>query len=394
VIIGIDASNLRAGGGTTHLIGLLGAADPASHGVSRVVVWGGTETLSRLPSRDWLTAVREPWLDGSAPMRLLWQRARLPRLAAQGCDLLFAPGGLVLGAFHPVVTMSRNILPFDGSELARFGHSPTALRLRVLRWGQSRSFEHADGVIFLTEFARAQVTRVAKLEPNRLSIIPHGVDERFRRAPRPPRPLADCSIDRPFRVLYVSIVSPYKHQWNVAEAVARLRREGLPIALELAGPAEPSALARLERTLSVVDPKAEFIRYSGPAPFSELHEKYGAADLFVFASSAENMPNILLEAMASGLPIASSDRGPMPEVLGDAGVYFDPEKPVEIADAIRRLAQDEPLRERSARLAHQRADAFSWPRCARETFAFIAATSARRIRSPSATSADLRAARP
>jgi len=62
----------------------------------------------------------------------------------------------------------------------------------------------------------------------------------------------------------------------------------------------------------------------------------------------------------------------MPEVLGDAGLYFDPERPATIADALERLAWDPRLREQLAARAYERAARFSWDRCARETFAFLA----------------------
>jgi glycosyltransferase involved in cell wall biosynthesis len=84
------------------------------------------------------------------------------------------------------------------------------------------------------------------------------------------------------------------------------------------------------------------------------------------------MPNILLEAMAAGLPIASSDRGPMPEILGDAGLYFDPESPQAIEEAVGRLHADPGLCERLAGRAQARAREFSWERAARETFALLA----------------------
>jgi nucleoside-diphosphate-sugar epimerase len=76
--------------------------------------------------------------------------------------------------------------------------------------------------------------------------------------------------------------------------------------------------------------------------------------------------------MASGLPIACSNRGPMPEVLRDAGVYFDPEKPTEIAEAIRKLIEYPALRTEKAEAAFERARAFTWERCADETFGFLA----------------------
>ncbi len=88
------------------------------------------------------------------------------------------------------------------------------------------------------------------------------------------------------------------------------------------------------------------------------------------------MPNILLEAMASGLTIASSSRGPMPEILGDAGVYFDPEAPASIAAAIERLLEDWQLGAALAEGARRRAGAYSWERAARDTLELIVRTTA------------------
>ena len=86
------------------------------------------------------------------------------------------------------------------------------------------------------------------------------------------------------------------------------------------------------------------------------------------------MPNILLETMASGLPVACSNRGPMPEVLGDAGVYFDPEQPQEIERALRKLIESPVLRSEMAKASYERSLQFTWERCATETFAFLAQT--------------------
>ncbi len=79
----------------------------------------------------------------------------------------------------------------------------------------------------------------------------------------------------------------------------------------------------------------------------------GIDDHFVFASSCENMPNTLVEAIAAGLPLACSRRGPMHEILGDTGLYFDPESHLSIAEAIRRLIDDPLLRDESASRARR-----------------------------------------
>jgi glycosyltransferase involved in cell wall biosynthesis len=369
--LAIDASNLRGGGSMTHLVNVLRAAKPDAHGVESVRVWGSRAQVAALPERAWLEATAEPALEGGLAQRLVWQRFVLPKVAERDCDVLWVPGGNAGPSRLALVTMSRNMLPFEWTELRRYGLSPTALRLLLLRFGQARTFRRADGMIFLTQYAKQAVEASVRLK-GRVAVVPHGVDAGFAGEARPARPLEACSEADPLRVLYVSIVDLYKHQWHVAEAVAELHRAGLPIALDLVGPSHPAALRRLEDALRRLDPESRFIRYRGPVAHRDLAAVYRRGEVFVFASSCENMPNILLEAMASELPIACARRGPMPEVLGDAGVYFDPESPREIAGAVAELARNPALRTDLARRAGALARAYSWERCADETFAFIA----------------------
>jgi glycosyltransferase involved in cell wall biosynthesis len=367
----IDASNLRAGGGVTHLTALLGAADPGRHGVTAVDVWSGRKTLARLPSRPWLAARHHPALDRSLPERLLWQRFELPR-HADGA-LLFAPGGATASPVRPRVVMSRNMLPFEARERARYGASLARARLEVLRVAQSRQFSHADGVIFLSRYALDSILPQLATPPRKRTIIPHGVDDAMRLAPRPQRPRAALTAADPLRALYVSSVSRYKHFAEVADAVHALRAEGLPLVMEFVGPAEDEASERaLTERLHRYDPAGAYLTWRGGLAHAEVAASYRRAEVFVYASSCENLPNILIEAMAAGLPIASSSRGPMPEVLGDAGVYFDPEHPPDLREKLRRLVDSAELRSELAGKAYEGAARFNWARCADETFAFLA----------------------
>jgi glycosyltransferase involved in cell wall biosynthesis len=373
--LGIDGSSLRVGGGITHLAELLRHAEPAAHGIHQVVLWAPSATLDQVPTPPWLTRVHEPWLDRSLPWRLLWQRAVLERRARRAeCDVLFVPGGSYLGSFRPFVTMCRNLLPFDPPERRRYWPSWVFWRLLLLRRSQARSFRRADGVIFLHEHAREQVLARLGPLPGRAAIIPHGVAEAFRREPRPQLPLAEFSATRPFRWLYVSRIDLYKHQWNVIEGMAILRSEGLPVELHLVGDAYPPALRRMEAARRRFDPRGEYVRYHGPVPRSALPAHYHAADGFVFASTCENMPNILLEAMAAGLPIAASSRPPNPSLLGPEAAGFDAQSASCIADALRKLTEESSSRSRAAQSAWERSQAYTWARTAQETLAFLTET--------------------
>lgn len=369
--LGIDASNIRGGGGITHLGRLLHSAHPDEHGISQVIVWGGRNTLNALPTSSWIRLIHEPSLDGRLPSRLYWQRTQLDQRARADCDVLFIPGGSYFGLFRPFVAMSQNMLPFDTRERRRYGTSWMFLRMLLLEQAQASTFRRCDGLIFLTRYAQSTVLRLIGKRTGQCALVPHGVDARFLRAPVKQRPLSAYSSGKPFRLLYVSTVDVYKHQCNVAEAVTRMRTAGFPVELELVGGAYPSALRRLQDTMRALDPEQQFIRYWGAVPYSELEKYYHRADTFIFASTCENMPNILLEAMASGLPIACSDRGPMPEILAGAGVYFDPENLDGIAGAIESLLNNPDLREQKAWDAYRCAQAYSWERTAAQTFSFL-----------------------
>ena len=377
MILGVDASNIRSGGGVTHLMELLEAANPTAFGFSQVIVWGGQQTLNKIEERPWLVKSPQAWLDRSLPWRFLWQRFRLSALArAANCNLLFVPGGSFSGNFRPYVTMSQNLLPFEWRELLRSGWSFITFKIYLLRLTQARTFHKAGGLVFLTEYAKNVVIGSIKKTDAKTTIIPHGISDYFKHPPKEQLPIDRFSEEFPFRLIYVSHVVRYKHQWHVAEAVAHLRAQGYPIILDLIG-AEGSAMPRLRSTLESLDPQARFIRYKGAIPYKEIYSAYHQADLCLFASSCENMPNTLLEGMAAGLPIACSNRGPMPEMLGDAGVYFDPEKPHDIARALKELLDSPDLRSRLSHASFDRAQAYSWSRCASETFKFLSEVASR-----------------
>lgn len=375
MVLGIDASNIRGGGGVTHLVELLGAAKPQASGFQRVIVWGSQATIDRIADKEWLDKRSHPWLERNLFWRSCWQYKWLSKLASsEGCDSLFVPGGSYVGNFHSVITMSQNLLPFELGELRRFGFSWMSIKLYLLRLIQTVSFRRSDGLIFLTYYAEGVVRGVIGRSRAKTIVIAHGLAVRFL-AQSPSRLLRDVfTIKKPFRLLYVSIIDAYKHQDNVAIAVGRLHERGVPISLDLVGPSYGPALRKLKYVMKQVNRLAEIVRYHGPVGYEQLHECYAQADGIVFASSCENLPIILLEGMAAGLPIACSDRGPMPEILGDAGVYFNPESVDSIAAALQILVADNNLRHNLAQKASRRVAGFSWEKCAAQTFDFLAHT--------------------
>lgn len=368
--IGIDASNLRRGGGLTHLVEILAAADPILMRFEKVYLWGGEETLNQIVNRKWLIKKRVPVLERSVFHRIVWRRFVLPKVVFRnGCDVLFVPGGGSCAGRVPVVTMSRNMLPFEYNEMMRYGVSLVTIRLFLLRFYSKISFKNATGIIFLTRYAHSRVMRVVGGSNAKTYVIPHGINKRFFK--NPSSRVNNFSKGAKCKIIYVSIIDQYKHQWNVVAAVKKLRSKGFDLELQLVGPSYKPALKRLIKAVNLHDSGWHWVKYLRDISYSELHRHYHSADVGLFASSCENLPNILLEMMASGLPIACSDRGPMCEILGDGGEYFNPEDVDDIASALEKLLLSEPKRKLYSERAYTRSLSYSWDRTALATFSAL-----------------------
>ena len=166
-------------------------------------------------------------------------------------------------------------------------------------------------------------------------------------------------------MLYVSTVTVYKHQWNIAKAVIRLRDEGYPITLELVGGKTKESFVKLEEVLA--QDINNIITYRGLIPYEELASIYKNADGFIFGSSCENQPIILLEAMSAGLPIISSNMGPMPEVLGDEQFYFNPLDVDSIYTNLKLFLDNIEKRELNVKETYHKALKYTWKDCANNT---------------------------
>lgn len=371
MIVGIDASNIRAGGGVTHLSECLGAFSPEAMEINKVVLWGGVETMARMPERKWLEKRLPDLLQRDSIARVWWRQTELTPNVDRCADILLVPGGNYIGGFRPFVALAQNLLPFDSIEQRREGWSAKRLRLLLLARLQGTTFKRADGVIYMSAISKDQIERRIGFRVPRSRVVHHGTSPRFFPSLRREPYLGAFTPARPLRLLYVSIIEPYKHQGRVVAAVAAARASGMAVTLDLVGPASAEDELGLRRMLADRPELGGAVRYHGPMEYSRLRETYAAADAFVFASSCETFGIILLEAMAGGLPLLCSHRSSLPEVAGDAALYFDPLAPEALLHVIRDIYSDPALRFSLSHRGSLRAAQFSWERCARETFSFV-----------------------
>ncbi|MGH6661595.1 MAG: glycosyltransferase family 4 protein, partial [Rhodospirillales bacterium] len=198
---------------------------------------------------------------------------------------------------------------------------------------------------------------------DRLTVIPHGVSGIFS----PP----DKGARRERFLLAVADIYVQKNLTNLIRAVGRLTAGHPDINLKIAGrPLDMEYFNKLKRivTEEKLGGRVEFLGGVSPKTLADLYRRCG---VFVFPSTVETFGNPLVEAMACGAPIASSNTAAMPEVVGDAAVFFDPGNVDDMASAIDRLINDNRLRRDLSRKAVKRANGFSWAKTAEKTLAII-----------------------
>lgn len=367
-VIVIDASNLIQGGGLTHLIEILSRCKPLKHKFNKIIIWAPNNTLNRIEDFDWIDKRTHVLLNKSLFFRLIWRFLIFPQeLKKANYSLLFVPGGSDSTRFSPMVSMCQNMLPFETKEAKRFGLGFYFLKFKILKKVQLNTFNRSDGVIFLSNYAKQVIYNQTQIIKKSI-IIPHGINKRFYSYPNPQKSI--FTKNAPCKVIYVSKTDPYKHHINLVKAVKILLDKSLPLELILIGP-KGTSHNELIKNIAKVNLEYNSISFLGSIPYEKLNKYYCKSDIAIFASSCENLPNILLESMASGLPIASSNKGPMPEILNKNSVYFNPESIQEIADALEKLFKSSVMRADLALKSYETALNYSWKNCTDETFKFF-----------------------
>jgi glycosyltransferase involved in cell wall biosynthesis len=329
----INAFSARRGGGQTYLINLLNELE--NFGELDVYIFA-PDSLE-LPDFPNLNRLQTNWPTTNPLLRVLWEKFGLPsQLAAIGAEVLFCPGGLINTpkiAGCKTVTMFRNMIPFDLSVRKKYSLGYMRFRNWQLERTMMKSMKKADLVIFISEFARNIIQGKAG-EKNIMGVtIPHGLSGHFKIAAGTllPRPQW---LPRSEYLLYVSIFDVYKSQLEVVRAYHQLKlSRNTPEKLILAGYNDSSCGGEVRQEISRLG-LVDSVILSGNIPYLELPAVYQYAKINIFASTCENCPNILLEAMGAGRPTLVSEYQPMPEFGGDAVTYFDPKSPMDLAEKL------------------------------------------------------------
>lgn len=293
-----------------------------------------------------------------------WERPRLERLLR--FDVLLAPN------FVPPPTRTRRLV-LTIHDLA-FRLEPETAPLATRRWLDrlDRALRQAARIIVPSHGTRNDLLEHYPVEPERVRVIPHGVDAvRFR---RPAESIIQQTrqrhgIDGPY-LLFLGGIEPRKNLPTMVRAFAGLPRD-LDAQLVIAGGSvawNPEGRELLDRALGALSPSARRrVRVTGYVPEPEKVALLAGAEGLVYASLYEGFGFPVLEAMAAGTPVLTSDLSSLPEVAGDAAFLVDPRSEEAIAEGMERLLQDADLRARLAAAGQERASAFRWEETVRRT---------------------------
>jgi glycosyltransferase involved in cell wall biosynthesis len=217
----------------------------------------------------------------------------------------------------------------------------------------------------------------ARVDPERISVIFHGVDlARF--SPLAATLDAQAVIGRldlkpPYFLFISRIEHPGKNHVRLIRAFADFKaRTGFPHSLVLAG-ADWDRAEFVHKTASECAAR-DSIRFTGFVANEDLLGLYGGAEALFFPSLFEGFGMPILEAMAAGLPVFCSDRSSLPEVGGDAAVYFNPEDEADIARKLEMAASDRNLLGSLRARGLSRTENAGWEQTARRTLELILET--------------------
>lgn len=203
-----------------------------------------------------------------------------------------------------------------------------------------------------------------RITPDRIFVVPEAASPLFRKVERGGL-LEDFgrreSLDHPF-VLFVGGLKKHKNIPLLIDAMRRIRKRGLPHELILVG--RPDA-RNTELLKQIVE--APFVRAVGERSDEELLFLYNLAEAFVMPSLYEGFGLPVLEAMGCGLPVIISKATSLPEVGGDAALYFDPRNVDALEEVLYNTLKNTELRKRMAEKSAEQAKKFSWAEAARRT---------------------------
>ena len=338
--IGINALFQPNGGSLRNLTQLLKEWHPRiSERRHTIIVFCGSDSYAKL---SWLEDERVRFVKASPDVygpisRLLVEQGPLLFLMNRyEIDVLFCPANISpLFSTVPCVTTVQNMAPWCAEYLS--GDIRSHLRFGLLGTLTVASAKRAAKTIFLSHYAKDSLTKRYRLTPDKLTVIYRARDD-SEVSGHEAQILQDINISQPY-ILTVSNLHRYKNIEYLIEGysrpVARLGDSSPQLVIAGAAASEKYRESLERMADNLCGPKR--VRYTGAVSPDIVGALLRSCLCFTFTSSCENCPNALIEALSSGAAIGCSQEGVMPEIAGEAVLYFDPKDSSAIESVLERL---------------------------------------------------------
>ncbi|GHV62140.1 mannosyltransferase [Spirochaetia bacterium] len=247
----------------------------------------------------------------------------------------------------------------------------------VLRMVLPDSLRRLDRIIAVSSWVKQELVELTRVKESRIEVVPNGIDlAAFYPRPRNEESVVliqPFSFRRPYMLCVSRIDHPVKNHIRLIKAFGIFKeRTGYPHRLVLAG-ADSHGADKVKEAVSA-SPYRNDIFFTGYFPLKSLPELYSGADICVFPSMYEGFGLGVLEAMASGVPVACARAASFPETAGHAARYFDPLDSEDMADRMVTLTANRDIARECRALGLEQVKSFSWDRCAERTLELIQET--------------------
>jgi glycosyltransferase involved in cell wall biosynthesis len=329
----------------------------------------GYVLLARTHLLDDVTAARKNWridyLSGGRVQRLLWEQARLPRrLHELGIDVLHSTHHTL--PLRPV--RARRVVTIHDVTFFRIPGRYPPLRRLYFQTITRLAARVSDAIIVPSHTVRDDVIRTLHAPPANVHTVYEAAGANFTPidAAAARHIASKYGLDSPY-ILSVGSLEPGKNRARLLRAIRALQDEGAAPKLAVVG----QKAWHYEEDFALIDELglADAVRFLDFVPAEDLPALYNAATIFAFPSLYEGFGLPVLEAMACGVPVLTSDRSATAEVASDAAVLVDPLDVAAITDGLRVMLSDSIVRNHYARRGLARAAQFSWRNAADQTHA-------------------------
>jgi glycosyltransferase involved in cell wall biosynthesis len=281
----------------------------------------------------------------------LWEQVDLPMVTME--DLLFSPGN------SGPILKSRQVLTIHDASVFAFPRAYSFLFRLKFKIVLGSLVKRASLVLTNSRFSRRELAKYFQADPDRFDVIYYGADH-MSRLVSDVRILERNHLENKGYMLTVATNSPHKNLACVISAAEKIRRQDMQFI------AVGGTFQRVFQSSGLGD-LPQNVRLLGNADSSELKALYENAAGLIFPSLYEGFGFPVVEAMGLGCPVLCSSAASLPEVAGEAALFFDPQNPADLVDKLDQFLSDPSLQETLRLRGYEQAAKFRWETTARQT---------------------------